>query len=119
MLAAKSGGSDLNIHADRAFFGKSGVRSTNRIGGELRDGVRELDISTHGARSESVCVEVRDSGPELSPEKLWRFYTTKPNGMGIGLSICRSIIESPWRTAVGDDRARIARSVVSVSVYDP
>jgi signal transduction histidine kinase len=65
---------------------------------ELRDGIRELHISTENAQSGGVCATVRDSGPGLSPEKLGRlfepFYTTKPNGMGMGLSICRSIIEA-------------------------
>jgi signal transduction histidine kinase len=45
-----------------------------------------------------VSVEVRDSGPGFAPADLDRvfeaFYTTKPEGMGMGLSICRSIIES-------------------------
>ena len=40
----------------------------------------------------------RDSGPGLSPENLSRlfepFYMTKPEGMGLGPSICRSIIEA-------------------------
>jgi signal transduction histidine kinase len=41
---------------------------------------------------------VRDSGPGLEPTALERlfeaFYTTKPSGLGLGLSICRSIIEA-------------------------
>lgn len=47
---------------------------------------------------EGVSVEVRDSGPGLAPASLDRvfeaFYTTKPGGLGLGLSICRSIIEA-------------------------
>jgi signal transduction histidine kinase len=65
---------------------------------ELRDGIRELHISTENVQSEGVCTAVRDSGPGLSSENLGRlfepFYRTKPNGMGMGLSICRSIIEA-------------------------
>jgi C4-dicarboxylate-specific signal transduction histidine kinase len=62
------------------------------------DGLRELCISTAVARSADVLVTVRDSGPGLDPPSLERvfeaFYTTKPGGLGIGLSICRSIIEA-------------------------
>ena len=47
---------------------------------------------------EGVCVTVRDTGHGLRPESLPRlfepFYTTKPDGMGIGLSVSRSIVES-------------------------
>jgi signal transduction histidine kinase len=63
----------------------------------VEDGNRELQISTL-VEPEGVCVAVRDTGHGLRPESLPRlfepFYTTKPDGMGMGLSICRSIIEA-------------------------
>jgi PAS domain S-box-containing protein len=59
---------------------------------------RELLIRTEQDGSGGVLVAVQDSGPGLNPESLVRlfdaFYTTKPGGMGMGLSICRSIIEA-------------------------
>jgi two-component system sensor kinase FixL len=49
-------------------------------------------------RGEQVEVSVADTGPGLPPEvreKLFQpFVTTKPQGMGIGLSICRAIIQA-------------------------
>jgi len=71
------------------------------------EGSRELLISTGKAKSDGVLVAVRDSGPGLAPASLERlfgaFYTTKPGGLGMGLSICRSIIEAHggrlWATA--------------------
>jgi signal transduction histidine kinase len=59
---------------------------------------RELLIGTRKDASSGVVVTVQDSGPGLNPESVDRlfdaFYTTKPGGMGMGLSICRSIIEA-------------------------
>ena len=58
---------------------------------------REIFISTGNADT-GVHVEVRDTGPGLASntvEQLFdAFYTTKPNGLGLGLSICRSIVEA-------------------------
>jgi PAS domain S-box-containing protein len=65
--------------------------------GSVEAGARELLVSTEQART-GVLVAVRDSGPGIDPECLERifaaFYTTKFDGMGMGLSICRSIVEA-------------------------
>ena len=62
------------------------------------EGARELQIVTGKDRDNQIFVIVRDSGPKLTSESLDRFfeafYSTKSHGMGIGLSICRSIIEA-------------------------
>jgi signal transduction histidine kinase len=58
---------------------------------------RDLLISSEQDHA-GVLVAVRDSGPGIHPAYLERifesFYTTKPNGTGMGLSICRSIIDA-------------------------
>ena len=65
--------------------------------GSVRQGPRELLISTEQDHR-GVLVAVRDSGPGIDPSHLERvfdaFYTTKSSGMGMGLSICRSIIDA-------------------------
>jgi len=64
--------------------------------GSVEAGARELSISTEQDHR-GVLVTVRDSGPGIEPTHLERvfkpFYTTKSSGLGMGLSICRSIIE--------------------------
>jgi C4-dicarboxylate-specific signal transduction histidine kinase len=74
------------------------------------NGARELLVRSGTAESRRVLVAVRDSGPGLDPKTLDRlfeaFYTTKPQGMGMGLAISRSIIEAHggrlWATANQD-----------------
>jgi signal transduction histidine kinase len=69
--------------------------------------LRELWISTSANESDCVLVSVRDSGPGIRPQSIERlfepFYTTKQAGMGMGLAICRSIVEGHggriWATA--------------------
>ncbi|MBP0624035.1 trifunctional serine/threonine-protein kinase/ATP-binding protein/sensor histidine kinase [Cupriavidus consociatus] len=65
---------------------------------EVSDGVRELRISSEEADAGCVLVTVRDSGPGFESQSAEQafapFYTTKPTGLGMGLSICRSIIDT-------------------------
>ncbi len=65
---------------------------------EVSEGSRELLISTSEVESGSVLVAVSDSGPGLPAASHARifeaFYTTKSSGLGMGLSICRSIVEA-------------------------
>jgi signal transduction histidine kinase len=62
------------------------------------DEVRELVICTEASASEDLLVTVGDSGPGVAADDRERifesFYTTKASGVGIGLSICRSIIDA-------------------------
>jgi signal transduction histidine kinase len=62
----------------------------------VEEGARELSISIKQGQTGDILVAVEDSGPGIDPEHLERvfapFYTTKASGLGMGLSICRSII---------------------------
>ena len=63
------------------------------------DAPRELSIGAERGEADEILVSVRDSGPGIDPEHIERvfdsFYTTKSSGMGLGLSICRSIVGQP------------------------
>ncbi len=108
------------------------------------DGARRLVVRTNSIDESNVLVEVQDSGTGIAAEKLESifdpFITSKPEGLGMGLSICRSIIErhggkitaanNPDRGAtfsitlptmngdgvvlIVDDHALLARSLVSL-----
>jgi len=62
----------------------------------VEDGTRELSIRTEQSQTGGILVAVHDSGPGVDPVNLARvfepFYTTKTSGIGMGLSICQTII---------------------------
>jgi signal transduction histidine kinase len=72
----------------------NGIEAMNRT----NETSRELRLSTERDGPNGVLIAVRDSGVGLNPEDLEHlfdpFYTTKPDGMGMGLAISRSIIEA-------------------------
>jgi PAS domain S-box-containing protein len=66
--------------------------------GSVEERGRMLSIRTEQRGAAGILVAVHDSGPGVAPEHLQRvfepFYTTKNSGLGMGLSICRSIIDA-------------------------
>jgi C4-dicarboxylate-specific signal transduction histidine kinase len=64
----------------------------------VTDRPRELTILSQNNEADQVVVAVQDSGIGIEPEHMDRlfnaFFTTKPAGMGMGLSICRSIVDA-------------------------
>jgi PAS domain S-box-containing protein len=72
----------------------NGVEAMNTV----EEGPRDLVIETQDDEADQVRVTVQDSGVGLDPESMERifdaFYTTKDQGMGMGLSISRSIIQN-------------------------
>jgi len=71
------------------------------------NGTREVIVTTEIDAPEGVLLQVRDCGPGIRPgdrERIFRpFFTTKEGGLGVGLSISRTIVESHggriWVTA--------------------
>jgi hypothetical protein len=63
----------------------------------IKDGDRVLQVKTQRHDRDEIVVAVEDSGPGIDPKKLDGifdpFVSTKPQGMGLGLAICRMIID--------------------------
>ena len=64
----------------------------------VTDRPKRLIIRTAMSQPDQVTLAVQDSGPGVDPADLERifdaFYSTKPGGMGMGLSVCRAIVEA-------------------------
>jgi signal transduction histidine kinase len=81
----------------------NGIEAMSSVG----ERARELVITTQNVDADQVQASVEDSGIGIDPQKLDKifdsFYTTKPGGMGMGLSISRSILQTHggrlWATA--------------------
>jgi C4-dicarboxylate-specific signal transduction histidine kinase len=75
--------------------------------GRIKEGSRELVVSSEKDEANGLLIAVRDTGAGLEPANLNQlfdaFFTTKPEGMGMGLAISRSIVEAHggrlWATA--------------------
>jgi hypothetical protein len=91
----------LRVHGDRIQLQQvvlNLILNAVEAMGSVELGARELLISAEQNHDNTVPVAVRDSGPGIDLENLKRvfeaFYTTKSSGVGIGLAICRSIIDA-------------------------
>ena len=100
-LQTRLAGDLLLVPADRVQLQQvimnlivNAIEAMSRVG----DRSRELTIASGKDDANAVFVEVRDTGPGIDPADLDRlfqsFYTTKPEGIGMGLAISRSIIEA-------------------------
>jgi signal transduction histidine kinase len=79
------------------------------------NGERSLLVKSDLDGSSDVVIMVEDSGPGIDPDHMDRvfdaFFTTKSHGMGLGLAICQSIVESH------DGRLRASRRIPHGSVF--
>jgi len=87
-------------------------------------GQRQLILTTHLTAADSVVLSIEDRGhglPWTNPDRIYdAFYTTKKEGLGIGLSLCRSIIDSHgghlWATKGSGGGAKFNFSLPLVSL---
>jgi two-component system sensor kinase FixL len=107
LVGATESGLEVNLDLDKelpaVFIDRIQIQQVianlikNGLDAMAHSNVRKLTIRTSHADGNGVQVEIRDTGPGIAPDVAARlfepFVTTKPDGTGIGLSICRSIVE--------------------------
>jgi predicted ATPase/C4-dicarboxylate-specific signal transduction histidine kinase len=117
------------VHGDRIQLQQVILNLVRNASDAMRDidnRQRELAITTSKVEPDGVLVSIQDSGPGIDPTKLDRifdaFYTTKPDGLGMGLSVCRTIVEAHggklWATAASPHGA-LFQLVLPVKGDDP
>ncbi|WP_080482120.1 trifunctional serine/threonine-protein kinase/ATP-binding protein/sensor histidine kinase [Pseudomonas syringae] len=101
LLIRQSSGPQLSIEGDAVQLQQvilNLIMNAMEAMSDVHDGPRHLSISCDTVGSDYVVVSVQDNGAGINEENLERvfdaFYTTKEKGMGMGLAICKSIIES-------------------------
>lgn len=100
---------DLQIQLVALYLIRNAIEAMQ----EIPEGSRQLTVRTRLSSADWVLVTIHDTGHGLSPEAAGRlfqpFFTTKPGGMGLGLSVSRSIIEAQrgqlWATPNPDGGA--------------
>jgi signal transduction histidine kinase len=89
------------VHGHRGQLQQVLLNIINNAADAMRtidDRTRLLRVKSGTLKSNGVMISIGDSGPGIEPKNVDRifdaFFTTKANGMGMGLAICRSIIET-------------------------
>ena len=99
------------------------LNAFSAMSGPGLDGARRLVVRTNSIDGSNVLVEVQDSGTGIAAEKLESifdpFITSKPEGLGMGLSICRSIIERHGGRIWAREQSRPRRDVLDHAAGHP
>jgi signal transduction histidine kinase len=86
--------------------------------------IRRLTVTARLAEKDRIIITVEDSGPGIDPKDIGKvfdaFFTTKPSGMGMGLSICRSIVETHGGTLTASrGKAHGALFEINLPMFTP